>query len=333
MRERQPRNGHRERKLVTSVGTINLRTPMLRTGSHFPEDFIERYSIMDRAVIAAMPEMAADGVSTRKVKRIAQTMGMDRMSASQVSRICSSLDESFADLQERDLSNVIYPYILLDATYNKCRDEGRVQSTALVAPICAGSGGSRRPLRLDAIDTKSYDSWKSFLLLLRARGVDGVTCVTSDSHGGLKRAIREAIPGAAWQRCIVHLMRSTAGNAPTRRNKGAVLGILKAVFDEHDAELVRKLHRLAAARIEGFCPKAAEVPEEAEADALAYLDLPLRAPRQAAHQQRAGARQPRAQEPQPRRTGLPQQEVAHQDDGRRVLGDGRGLGGPPLVRR
>lgn len=127
--------------------------------------------------------MRRDGVSTGKVKRVAQAMGMDRMSASQVSRTCSLLDESVADLQERDLSNVIYPYILLDATNNKCRDEGRVQSTALVAPICAGSGGCRRPLGLNAIDAKSYDSWKSFLPLLRARGVDGVTCVTSDSKG------------------------------------------------------------------------------------------------------------------------------------------------------
>lgn len=226
-------------------------------------------------------------------------MGIDRMSTSQVSRICSSLDESVADPLERDPSDVTCPYIWLDATYIKCRDAGRVQSTALVTAIGAGSGGYRRLLGLDAIDAESHDGWKSFLLSLRARGVDGVTYVTSDAREGLKRAIREVFPGAAWQHCIVHLMRSAAGNAPTRQKKDAVPGILKAVFSERDPGLSRELYQLATAQMEGFCPKAAEELEEAEADAPAYLDFPLRAPRQAAHQQRAGARQSRARAPQP----------------------------------
>lgn len=107
------RNGYRERKLVTSVSTINHRIPKLRAGSYLPEDPIERYSRVDRAVIAGVSEMVTNGVSTRKVKRVAQTMGIDRMSARQVSRICSSQDELVADLQERDLSDVTYPYIWL----------------------------------------------------------------------------------------------------------------------------------------------------------------------------------------------------------------------------
>ena len=274
------RNGYRERRLVTSVGTINLRIPKLRAGSYFPEDLIERYSRVDRAVIAAVSEMVTNGVSTRKVKRVAQSMGIDRMSASQVSRICSSLDESVADLRERDLSDVSYPYIWLDATYIKCRDAGRVQSTALVTAIGAGSGGYRRLLGLDAIDTESYDGWRAFLLSLRARGVDGVICVTSDAHEGLKRAIQEVFPGAAWQRCIVHLMRNAAGGQQQRVAIARALAMDPHVmlFDEAtsalDPELVRELYQLAIEQIEGFCPKAAEVLEEAEADALAYLDFP-----------------------------------------------------------
>lgn len=132
---------------------------------------------MDRAVIAAVSEMAGGGVSTRKVKRVAQGVNIGRMSASQVSRIRSSLDESVADLQERDLSDVIHPY-----------------------------------------------------------------------------------PGAAWQRRVAHPMRSAAGNAPTRQKKGAVPGVLKAVLAERDPEFVREPCQLATAQIEGFCPKAAEVP-------------------------------------------------------------------------
>lgn len=185
------RNGCRERRLATGVGTINLRIPKPRAGSCFPEDLIERCSRVDRAVVAAVSEMVTNGVSTRKVKRVAQSMGTGRMSASQASRMRPSLDDAVADLQERDLSGARFPYIWLDATYIKCRSEGRVQSTALVTAIGAGSGGYRRLLGLDAVDTESHGGWKSFLPSLRARGVDGVICVTGDAHEGLKRAIQE----------------------------------------------------------------------------------------------------------------------------------------------
>ncbi len=164
------------------------------------------------------------------------------MSASQVSRICSSLDDIVADLQTRDLSDVAYPYIWLDATYIKCRDEGHVSSCALVTAIGAGSDGYRRLLGLDAVDTESYAGWLAFLRSLRERGVTGVLCVTSDAHEGLRRAIEEIFPGAAWQRCIVHLTRNAASAAPTRQKRAAVLAILHAVFDERDPTLVSARH-------------------------------------------------------------------------------------------
>ena len=268
------RNGYRERTLVTSVGIINLRIPKLRRGSYFPEGLIVRYSRVDRAVIAAVSEMATCGVSTRKAGRVAASLGIDRMSASQVSRICGSLDDIMADLRERDLSDASFPRIWVDATYVKCRDGGHVSSCALVAAIGAGADGYRRLLGLDAIDTESYAGWLSFLRSLRERGVGGVLCVTSDAHEGLRRAIEEVFPGAAWQRCIVHLMRNAASCAPTRQKRGAVLAILHAVFDERDPELVRELYHLACGEMADICPRAADLLEDAEADALAYLDFP-----------------------------------------------------------
>lgn len=268
------RNGYRERGFMTSVGAINLRIPKLRRGSCFPEDLIVRYSRVDRAVIAAVSEMVTSGVSTRKVERVAHAMGIDRMSASRVPRICESLDCIAADLQTRNLSEVAYPYIWLDATYIKCRDEGHVSSCALVTAIGAGADGYRRLLGLDAIDTESYAGWLAFLRSLRERGVGGVLCVTSDAHEGLRRAIGEVFPGAAWQRCIVHLMRSAASLAPTRQKRSALLAILHAVFDERDPDLVRELYHLACREIGLSCPKAAGLLEEAEADALAYLGFP-----------------------------------------------------------
>lgn len=268
------RNGYRERSLVTSVGTISLRIPKLRRGSYFPEDLIVRYSRVDRAVIAAVSEMVTNGVSTRRAGRVAASLGIDRMSASQVSRICESLDDIVADLQERDLSDVAFPYIWLDATYVKCRDGGHVSSCALVAAIGAGSDGYRRLLGLDAVDTESCAGWLAFLRSLRERGVDGVLCVTSDAHEGLRRAIEEVFPGAAWQRCVVHLMRNAASCAPTRQKRAAVPAILHAVFGERDPDLVREPYHLACGEIAGMCPKAADLLGDAEADALAYLDFP-----------------------------------------------------------
>ena len=281
------RNGYRDRTPVTGVGAINLRIPKLRRGSHFPEDLLVRYSRVDRAVIAAVSEMVASGVSTRKVERVAQTPGIDRMSASQVSRICESLDDAVADLQGRDLSGAAFPYIWVDATYIKCRDGGHVSSCALVTAIGAGADGYRRLLGLDAIDAESCAGWLAFLRSLRERGVDGVLCVTSDAREGLRRAIEEVFPGAAWQRCIVHLMRNAASCAPSARGcRGRRAG-----------------------------PSG----------------LPLRPPPPPAHQQRAGACQPRAQAPQPRGAGVPVQEVSDTDARRGVLRDGRGLVSEKMV--
>lgn len=268
------RNGYRERALLTSVGRITLRIPKLRRGTYFPDDLLVRYSRVDRAVVAAVSEMVANGVSTRKVERVAEAMGIGSMSASQVSRICASLDGCVADLQGRDLSDVEFPYIWLDATYIKCRDEGHVSSCALVTAIGAGADGYRRLLGMDAIDTETYGGWLAFLRSLRERGVAGVRCVTSDAHEGLRRAISEVFPGAAWQRCIVHLERNAASCAPTRRKRAAICSIMHAVFAESDPALVRELYRLACDEVAGICPKAAELLEDAEPDALAYLDFP-----------------------------------------------------------
>lgn len=171
--EGNQRNGYRERTLVTSVGPITLRIPKLRVGSYFPEDLLVRYSRVDRAVIAAVSEMVTNGVSTRKVDKAAHAMGIGRMSASQVSRICESLDAVVEDLQTRVFGELRFPYLWLDATYLKCRDAGHASPTALVTATACGDDGYRRLVGLDAIDTESYLGWRGFLQSLRSRGVDG----------------------------------------------------------------------------------------------------------------------------------------------------------------
>ena len=227
------RNGYRERSLATCVGTLTLRIPKLRSGSFFPEDVLERYQRVDRALVAAVAEMYATGTSTRKVQRVAEKMGVSRLSKDQVSAIASSLDADIEDLCARPLGGSPVPYVWLDATYVKCRREGRVASTAVVTAIGCDAGGWRRV-----------------------------------------RALGEVFQGAAWQRCAVHLMRDCMREAGSWQLRRRVGRIVSQVFRGRDAATVTAMYHAACDMLEGCCPRAAAVLEEAEPDALAYLDFP-----------------------------------------------------------
>lgn len=189
------RNGYRERGLVTPAGKITLRIPKLRCGTYFPEGMLERYSRADKAAAAAA-EMYANGVSTRKVERIAQRMGIDRLPSSRVGRICKRLDAEVAALRARGF-DMAMPCLFLDAAYVKHRRGGRVRSAAVVTAIAVGADGIRRVVGLFAIDAETYAGWLGFCRDLRMRGVGGVKRVTSDAREGLRRAVAECFPGAA----------------------------------------------------------------------------------------------------------------------------------------
>ncbi len=268
------RNGYRERAPVAGVGVVNLRIPKLGRGSCFPGGLLVRYSRAGRAAIAAVSEMATCGVSARKAERIAAQMGMGRMSSSQVSRICGALDATTADLRERDLPDTALPRIWVDETYTKRRDEGHAPSCAPVTAMGAGADGYRRLPGSGAIDAEPHAGRPAFARSLGERGADGVACVASDAHEGPRRAVEEALPGAAWRRRTVRLVGNAASLAPARQKRAAALAIPHAAFAERDPSPVRGLCRLACRGICSLRPKAAELLEEAEADALAYLDLP-----------------------------------------------------------
>ena len=268
------RNGYRERNLVTCVGDITLRIPKLRTGSFFPEDVVERYQRVDRAVVAAVAEMYATGTSTRKVQRVAEKLGISRLSKDQVSAIAQNLDADVAELLGRDLGGLRTPYLWLDAAYVKCRRGGRVCSTAVVTAIGCDEEGWRRVLGVAVVDTESYDSWLGFLRSIRDRGARGVRLVTSDAHKGLVKAIEEVFQGASWQRCAVHLMRDCMREAGSRQLKRRVGRIMSPVFRAKDAATATAMYHVACDMLRECCPRAADVAEEAEPDALAYLAFP-----------------------------------------------------------
>lgn len=268
------RNGYRERKLATVLGEITMRIPKLREGTYFPNELIRPYSRVDRAMVAIVREVYVRGLSTRKIEKAADALGFAGLSPSRVSRMTSDLDEEVAALNARRFEGSAFPYLWLDATYLRCRDEGHVRSRGVVTAIACGDDGSRRFVGFDVVDTESAASWKAFLRGLRKRGVTGVRCVVSDDHEGLVQAIAEVFQGAAWQRCIVHLERNVAGWFPKKEDKAVATAAMKAVFAERDPRLVRAAYRQAAERIAQLKARAGELLEDAEADALAYLDFP-----------------------------------------------------------
>jgi transposase-like protein len=268
------RNGYRERRLVTVLGEITMRIPKLREGTYFPDELIRPYSRVDRAMVAVVKEAYVRGLSTRKIEKAADALEFGSLSPSRVSRMTSDLDEEVAALNAERFDGMEFPYLWLDATYLNCRDEGHVQSKGVVTAIGCGDDGSRRFVGFGVVDTESAVSWKAFLRGLRKRGVQGVRCVVSDAHEGLAQAIAEVFQGAAWQRCIVHLERDVAGWFSKKEDKAVATAAMKAVFAERDPQLVRAAYRQATERIAQLKAHAGELLEDAEADALAYLDFP-----------------------------------------------------------
>ena len=205
------RNGYREREWDTRVGTVELRVPRVRDGSFFPA-LLERRRRAERALVAVVQEAYVQGVSTRRVDDVVKALGLDGISRSQVSRLCSELDAEVERFRMRRLEGE-YPYVWLDATFLKVRRDHRIQQAALVIAVGVRSTGEREVLGLDLGPSEDGAFWLSFLRTLVARGLSGVQLVASDSHEGLKRAIAATLHGAGWQRCRVHTVRTQSRNS------------------------------------------------------------------------------------------------------------------------
>ena len=210
------RNGYRERKLVTSVGTLTLKIPKLREGTYFPDDIVSKWSRCDTALASCICDMWTQGISSRKVEKALSELGVEKISRSRVSRLVKSLDEEVDDLRHSSLSFDRWPYLWLDATYIPIREAGHTTKRAVVIAVAANTEAKRQIIGLECIDTESYLSWKDFLISLRERGLSGVRLVISDAHAGLVRAIGEVLTGAAWQNCLCHLERNVFDRCRTK---------------------------------------------------------------------------------------------------------------------
>jgi putative transposase len=265
------RNGYRERQWDTRVGTINLSVPRVRDSSYFPA-LLEPRRRAEQALVAVVQEAYVHGISTRKVDDLVQALGMTGISKSQVSRLCAALDDEVQRFRERRLEGA-YPYVWLDATFVKVRQDGRVVSQAVVIAIGVRTSGEREVLGVDVGASEDGAFWLSFLRSLVARGLQGVQLVISDAHQGLRSAIAAVLTGASWQRCRVHFVRNALALVPKSAAE-MVAAAIRTVFAEPDPASARQRWRLVADGFRKPYPRLAGLLDDAEADVLAYLGFP-----------------------------------------------------------
>ena len=265
------RNGYRERPWDTRVGSIELKVPRVRDGSFFPS-LLEPRRRAERALVAVVQEAYLQGVSTRRVDDLVQALGMQGISKSQVSRMCAELDKEVERFRTRKLEGP-YPYVWLDGTFVKVRENGRVVSQAIVIAIAVTTSGEREVLGMDVGPSESGAFWLAFLRDLTARGLNGVKLVISDAHGGLKAAIGSVLQGASWQRCRVHFMRDALALVPKSAHQ-MVAATIRTVFAQPDAAAAREQWRRVADTFRARYGRLAEMMDAAEADVLAYAKFP-----------------------------------------------------------
>lgn len=231
------RSGSYSRSLVTRVGKLELKVPQDRQG-RFSTEIFERYQRSEKALVSAMAEMYIKGVSTRKVKAITEELCGHAFSASTVSRINKSLDAQLEQFGQRRLEEA-YPYLILDARYERVRENGHIRRRAVLVAIGINEEGRRCVLAVEVANRESRSSWRDYLVRLRERGLFGVEFVVTDAHEGLQTAILEVLPEAAWQRCYVHFLRNALDYLP-RKADDDCLQELRWMYDRRDLEEARR---------------------------------------------------------------------------------------------
>lgn len=266
------RSGYYQRSLVTRVGTLELRVPQDRAG-RFSTALFERYQRSEKALVGALSEMYVQGVSTRKVKAITEELCGHEFSASVVSQINKTLDASLKAFCERRLKEP-YPYLILDARYERVREAGVIVSQAVLIAVAVDLEGRRQVLGVELANRESASSWREFLLRLKERGLQGVEFVVSDDHPGLTAAIREVLPQALWQRCYVHFLRNALDHLP-RKHLDDCLQELRWIYDRRDLIEVRRDIAQWLGKWSGKYAKLCLWVEENIEETLSYYRLPL----------------------------------------------------------
>lgn len=266
------RCGYRPRRLDTRMGTVYLMIPKLRGRGYIPF-FITERKRSEAALIQVIQEAFVQGVSTRKMEKLARSMGIENLSRSQVSEMTKGLNEQVLKFRSRPLSDMIYPVIWVDALYEKVRLDGRVVSMAVLVVCGVNEEGRREVLAVEPMLEESEESYSQVFQSLKQRGLKSPSLVISDANKGLIAAVRESFPGASWQRCKVHFMRNILAHVP-QREKEAFAAQLKDIWQAPSADLACRRAEQLAERYEKRFPKAFEILWDGLEDSLAFYAFP-----------------------------------------------------------
>ena len=267
------RNGYRGREFDTRAGTLDVAIPKLRSGSYFPDWLLERRRRAERALTTVVATCYLLGVSTRRMEKLVESLGITRLSKSQVSEMAKDLDAQVADFRHRPLDQGPYTFVAADALVLKVREGGRVVNVHALVATGVNADGHREILGLQVTSAEDGAGWLGFFRDLTARGLTGVALVTSDAHAGLVAAIGATLPGAAWQRCRTHYAANLMAATP-KASWPWVRALLHSVYDQPDAASVHAQFDRVLDALADKLPRVAEHLETARADVLAFTTFP-----------------------------------------------------------
>ena len=267
------RNGYRPREWDTRAGTVELAIPKLREGSYFPDWLLERRKRAEQALTSVVATCYLLGVSTRRMEKLVETLGVTRLSKSQVSVMARDLDEQVEAFRSRPLDAGPYTFVAADALTMKVREGGRVVKVACLVATGVNADGQREILGLDVCSTESAAGWLTFFRNLVARGLSGVSLVTSDAHTGLVAAVGATLPGASWQRCRTHYAANLMSVTP-KSSWGWVKALLHSVYDQPDAAAVHAQFDRIVDALTDKLPTVAAHLDDARTDILAFTVYP-----------------------------------------------------------
>jgi len=267
------RNGYRHRDLDTRTGTVDVAIPKLRSGTYFPEWLLERRRRAEAALTSVVATCYLLGVSTRRMDKLVQSLGITGLSRSQVSVMAKDLDAQVGDFRTRPLDACPYTFLAADALMMKVREGGRVVKVAVMVATAVNADGYREVLGVQVASAESGAGWLTFFRDLVARGLSGVKLVTSDAHAGLVEAIGATLPGASWQRCRTHYAANLMSVCP-KSSWPAVKAMLHSVYDQVDQEAVQAQFDKLLDAVETKLPEVHAHLDAARADVLAFAPFP-----------------------------------------------------------
>ena len=267
------RNGYRHRDLDTRVGTLDVAVPKLRTGSYFPEWLLTRRRRAEQALTSVVATCYLLGVSTRRMDKLVQSLGITSLSRSQVSEMAKDLDAQVEAFRTRPLDAGPYTFVAADALTMKVREDGRVVNAAVLVATGVNGDGHREILGCHVATSETGPAWLSFFKDLVARGLGGVRLVTSDAHAGLVTAIGATLPGATWQRCRTHYAANLMSACP-KSAWPAVKAMLHSVYDQPDAASVHTQYDKLLDSVATRLPDVHAHLDAARADILAFTTFP-----------------------------------------------------------